>query len=141
MTDQHTFHLYTPTSADNHGPRRHLRTFLPALAPLVKSGEKRQTVRQTPKTPIYAGDILDARMWSGKPYRSETVRLIEAPILRVTGIDIFFEEGIALNGHWTDPDAFARADGFETGFAEMCSFFRSQYKDLGDQFTGIAIFW
>lgn len=65
-------------------PRRFVRMFKPRFAPLVKDGRKLQTMRPVPKVMPRPGDIIDCRMWAGKPYRSKHVKLCEGRITRVS---------------------------------------------------------
>lgn len=119
--------------------RRFVRMFKPRFARLVESGAKRQTIRPTPKRIPQPGDILDAREWTGKPYRSKQRKLREFKISRVSEIGISIE-GID-EGEWPMPDrfidGFARADGFN-GWAEMREWFEAEH---GLPFTGILIEW
>jgi len=119
--------------------KRFVRMFKPQFAALVKSGAKRQTVRPVPARMPKAGDILDARMWSGRPYGSPQEKLVEGLIYRVGQLYVC-ESGLELDGVWLDiasGNRFARADGFESE-AEMVCWFREQH---GLPFSGIVIFW
>lgn len=112
--------------------------FKPTFAPLVEQGSKLQTVRPTPKWMPKAGDILDAREWTGKPYRSKQRKLIEARIWKVSRI--YIERGcIVLDDRAigaAKAQAFALADGFDS--TEHCY---AWFAVHGLPFTGIVIYW
>lgn len=120
--------------------RRFVRMFKPRFAELVRSGAKKQTVRPIPKRVPLVGDILDARQWSGLPYRSPQVKLGEFEIRRVAMFEVHLA-GLMLDGAWLSPeseDAFARADGF-TCIEDMLAWFRETHGER--TFVGICIFW
>lgn len=137
-------------------PRRFVRLFKPRFAELVRSGKKVQTVRPVPKRMPHRGDILDARQWSGKPYRSKQIQLGEFEIFDVK-VCCITTEGIfqqppdgcllAVVGckiiALTDGDAdrFARADGFKD-FIEMRQWFSREHGlSVEKHFDGIIIYW
>ena len=119
-----------------------VRMFQPRFAALVDAGVKKQTVRPVPKRLPEPGDLLDAREWIGRPYRSKQRKIGRFRITRVC--PIFIDAyGVSLgygNGRWiaVDPTKFARADGFE-GFEELWSSFWEFYHE--ERFHGIVIFW
>lgn len=127
-----------------------IRLFQPRFASMVRSGEKCQTIRPTPKRRPQAGDILDAREWSGLPYRSKQIKIGRYAIKSVEDIVIDADErdsvevGTLVASQWSGPfkrvedlDAFARADGFKD-FEEMRNWFVSTH---GLPFIGILIQW
>lgn len=115
--------------------------FKPRFAPLVKSGQKRQTVRPWPKRVPQRGDIIDCREWAGKPYRSKQRRLREADIFNVRVIRIRNLKSYVLDGIKVDLprdlNAFAKADGF-ADWLEMVNWFKREH---GLPFRGILILW
>lgn len=106
------------------------------FVPMVLSGRKRHTVRPTPKRMPEAGDMIDLREWTGKPYRSKQRRVLLAPIEIVRPIDIT-ETSIAILSFPEPCEDFAMADGFES-FSEMLEWFLETH-DL--PFSGIVIYW
>ena len=123
--------------------RRFVRMFQPRFAPAVKRGLKRQTVRKRPKVMPRAGDIIDCREWTGKPYRSKQRKLCEGRITRVADIRIEARRkcpDIRIEGRWlnvAEMEAFANADGFAAA-AEMGRWFDDVH---GLPFEGIVIYW
>ena len=130
-------------------PKRFVRLFKPQFAEMVRDWLKRQTVRPIPTRMPQPGDVLDARMWSGLPYRSKQEKLVEAEIVEVRLIHIR-HEGICVGGLAdgemllaSDPQAavalwaFAKADGFRD-WEEMREWF---LKTHGLPFEGILIRW
>lgn len=126
-------------------PRRFVRMFKPRFAALVKSGAKLQTIRPTPKRMPRPGDILDARQWSGKPYRSKQIKLGEFIIANVAKVELrtyavmmeFKTFTAAHAANTPSADAFARADGF-THWGDMLAWFEREH---GLPFDGILILW
>lgn len=121
-----------------------VKMFKEQFADKVASGTKRQTVRPWPKRPRdlpHRGDKLDARKWSGKPYRSKQIKLLEGLIKRVVVVEIskfgryLIVDGIALTKGGRD--AFAKDDGFKD-WEELVLWFKEAH---GLPFEGIAIFW
>lgn len=117
-------------------PRRIVRTFKPQFAPRVESGEKRQTIRPTPKVMPRPGDIFDARQWTGLPYRSKQRKLGEWPVVRVAQCTINSQGVVYIDGELA-PKGFAKADGF-CGSCAMINWFRDTH---GLPFSGILIEW
>lgn len=114
--------------------------FKPQFAGLVSSGAKLQTVRPIPSRMPCAGDIFDAREWSGRPYASPQRKLIEARITKVETVQIdsagvLVVEGCVLSP--CDQYAFVVADGFGSR-DEFELWFREQH---GLPFDGIVIYW
>lgn len=113
-------------------PRTFVRMFQPRFAPLVESGAKFQTIRNTPKVLPRVGDRVSCREWTGKPYRSKQRVLREAEITLVGPVRIEFQETASRANH-----DFARNDGFED-FWDMLAWFE---KTHGLPFDGILIQW
>lgn len=114
--------------------RRFVRMFKPRFAALVKAGTKRQTIRPTPKRMPKPGDILDAREWTGKPYRSKQAKIGEFVISDVRMVRITKEHF----GVPTTPEVlnlFAQADGFRD-WDEMVEWLEREH---GLPFEGILI--
>jgi hypothetical protein len=137
----------TPMTTDRK-PRRWVKTFKPEFADAVKNGTKRQTIRPMPAREQdcpQVGDILDARMWEGHPYRSKMRKLRTGRIVRLAKVQILPELPIVLHRLQVeglepvpaDLDAFARADGFKD-WPDMRAWF---HREHGLPFTGILIQW
>ena len=129
--------------------RRFVRMFKPQFAEMVRTGAKRQTVRPLPWRMPRAGDVIDCRMWSEKPYRSKQVKLCEVAIEQVVLIHIR-EDGLCINGladgqmlkteyplQKEEMDRFAKADGF-SDWAELAKWFQATH---GLPFEGVMIRW
>lgn len=117
-----------------------VRMFKPQFAPLVESGEKRQTVRPTPKRMPKVGEALSLRTWTGLPYRSKQRVLRETVVAEVREI-LVDEHGVTLYdgeaGYAPNHYTFAQADGFPT-WADMRDWFQQQH---GLPFRGVLIKW
>lgn len=117
--------------------------FEPCFAPLVKSGKKKCTIRKKGRREINVGDLMDARMWSGRPYCSKTVKLIEAPITKIA--DIYINSGLiffsvivdGLELELPEITKLAGQDGF-SNVMDFLRFFRDKY---GLPFEGQIIHW
>ena len=127
-----------------HKPRRWVKTFKPEFSDLVEMGLKSQTIRPIPKRLPQAGDIIDARMWRGLPYRSKMVKLGEWKISDARYIRISQNDSVTMCGTPrevlftpTELNEFAIADGF-TDWREMRDWFQRQH---GLPFDGILIQW
>ena len=146
-----------PISDSQAKSRRFVRLFKPRFASLVRAGTKTQTVRPVPQRMPRAGDILDARQWSGLPYRSKQVKIGEYVISQVkicciqtNGIFQQPPDGCLLavvgariicHPPGEPADRFARADGF-TDWPEMLDWFRNEHGlKVGGHFDGIIIYW
>ena len=127
-----------------------VKMFQPRFAPAVQSGEKKQTIRPTPKRMPHAGEIISCREWAGKPYRSKQRELFRGIITEVSRIVIFsHEDGMrvkekldayGIQKRWSaieNSNAFAKADGFKSETA-----MRRWFVDThGLPFAGILIRW
>jgi hypothetical protein len=113
-----------------------VRLFMPQFAPLVESGEKRQTVRPTPVQMPRVGDTISLRTWTGKPYRSKQRVLRESVITRVGRIWINWNGLVLIDGSPAS-DSFAVDDGFSS-WPEMLQWFQREH---GLPFFGIVIYW
>ena len=126
-------------------PRRFVKMFKPRFAELIRSGAKRQTIRPTPKRLPKAGDIIDCREWTGKPYRSPQLHIVDGYIFSVMCISITaegvvtetFESFTQMMKPLGMRDELAKADGFES-FDEMRDWFQREH---GLPFGGILIKW
>ena len=120
--------------------RRFVRMFKSRFVAMVKRGSKVQTVRPLPKRMPQVGDILDAREWSGEPYRSKQRAIGEYRICEVQPVEIYEQEGclwVNVNTNAVPADEFANADGFDDSI-DMREWFRAAH---GLPFTGILIGW
>lgn len=119
--------------------RRFVRMFQPRFAEKVESGLKRQTVRCEPKRKPRAGDLLSARAWLGKPYRSKQRILREVVISEVAEVEIFGDslwiDGVRCTAQ--EREDFAHADGFD-GYKDMTDWIRKVHSL---PFDGIVIYW
>lgn len=124
-----------------------VKMFKPQFAPLVESGQKRQTVRPTPKRIPRIGDDMSLREWSGKPYRSPQRELRKAKLTDIRRI-IIHDDGIHFENAQRMKfresgiedrilNDFAKADGFECWQA-MRDWFAQQH---GLPFTGVLYKW
>lgn len=117
--------------------------FEPRFAPFVSTGRKKCTIRKKGKRETRIGDLMDARQWAGKPYRSKTIKLIESPInkvqsIRIDTLDTVFVDGVIL-GH-SELAKIAKADGFKdiNYIEDFFEFFSSKYSI---PFKGQIIHW
>ncbi len=101
---------------------------------LVRSGEKRQTIRKTAR--CKPGDILSLRRWMAKPYRSRH-ELVRIPLCKTVQAVRISMHGIEVEGCETNRDRMAVADGFQ-GWREMRDWFK---KTHGLPFCGFLISW
>ena len=119
--------------------------FKDRFAPLVRSGQKLQTIRPIRKRPILTGDLLSLRRWTGKAYRSKQEELAVGRCLAVCWITIgcpedSYPDGILIDGIRMDTAeraAIARADGFSC-MTGMLDWFENEH---GLPFAGIVIRW
>lgn len=127
--------------------------FQPQFAPLVESGQKRQTVRPVPKRLPRAGQEISLRQWTGKPYRSPQRELRRSMLDDIQPITIH-DDGITFTNEgaiygtckvtFRKMDSsdrllndFAKADGF-SGWQEMRDWFARTH---GLPFTGVLLKW
>lgn len=135
-------------------PRTWVKMFQLGFVPKVLSGAKLTTIRTLPKRPQdwpSLWDLIDARHWSGKPYRSSQVKIMTARINQVRRIEIlpnelrFAEPDGELASAWNAGnrtgammlDAVAHRDGFDSWEA-MVQWFQTNH---GLPFAGILIEW
>lgn len=122
---------------------RHVRMFMPRFAPLVEAGTKPTTIRPTPKRKIKAGDVVDLRTWTGKPYRSKQRKLREAYVTKVSPVQIMFSRGsffIRIAKQLLAPAevvTLAKRDGFKDGI-DLLLWFEQTH---GLPFKGVLIEW
>jgi len=118
-----------------------VRMFKPQFAPLVQAGTKLQTVRPTPKRMPKVGDNISLRCWTGKPYRSKQLVLMESIITRVDTFSLDTFPTLRINDLGLKSrracDEFARADGF-ADYLALLDWFRLTH---GLPFEGIVIHW
>jgi hypothetical protein len=116
-----------------------VRLFKSQFAAAVRSGQKIQTIRPTPKRMPKRGDKISLREWTGKPYRSKQRVLRESTITKVEPVQIT-SSAIVLNGvplTGAEQHRFAVADGF-LGANELIGWFNSTH---GLPFEGVVISW
>ena len=115
--------------------------FQPRFAELVRTGQKRQTIRKQAR--CKPGDLLSLRRWTGKPYRSKQQRLWGATCRSVCPISIghgVYKDGISVNGvecSMSQRARVAREDGFGC-VTEMLDWFEQTH---GLPFVGEVIAW
>lgn len=125
------------------------------FAPLVESGEKRQTIRAMRKRPFKVGD----RLYHYEGLRTKACRkILESECISVENILITSDGRVYLSragifskflGHWLNTDekeALAQADGFRgqgcllktSAWEQMLNFFRTVH---GLPFRGQVVRW
>lgn len=111
-------------------------TFKERFVPLVRNGDKRQTIRKSAGCRV--GDLLSLRHWIGKPRRrnskQEMLRQVTCTGVRPVVIG---EDGVTVGGEPVPEEAMARSDGF-ADYAEMKAWFG---KTHGLPFSGFLIQW
>lgn len=111
--------------------------FSPELAPLVESGKKNQTIRRTKRGKI--GDRC--QLYTGQ--RTKLCRKLrddDPPLITVVHIVLrrdYFLVGNCMTCQ-SDPDEFARADGFKD-YKEMIAWFTERYGAA--PFAGFLHIW
>jgi hypothetical protein len=120
--------------------------FRPYFGPRIRLGTKIQTIRRTPKRPIFAGDLLSLREWGGKPYRSPQIEII-LPVRCSSIVPILIERRplttdltIRVGGEWLwghEREEFAQDDGFP-GLAQMGRYYDAMKVEL---LEGVLISW
>jgi hypothetical protein len=116
-----------------------VRLFKPQFAPLVESGQKKHTVRPSPKRIPKAGEEISLRTWTGLPYRSKQRELARSTVARVEYIHIH-HDGIRIDRrtlNLSEEWEFVRADGFNTP-KDFLEWFNVTH---GLPFEGIVIHW
>jgi hypothetical protein len=134
--------------------RRFVKMFQARFAPGMLAGTKTTTIRPLPTRPRdmpKSGDLLDARRWSGRPYNSPQMKIMEAEIDMVMLIEILVHGIVVGPRHKPGTmqpvsievvplqamDRMAKADGF-VGWTDMLQWFRETHQL---PFTGILIGW
>lgn len=128
--------------------RKWVKTFKPEFASMVLAGTKTSTIRPFPKDGVIPclRDILDTRMWSGKPYHSKQVQLLVFTITSVirviiddNAMFITYGKNKCLNKKLPlfIMDEWAKMDGFKS-WDDMYAWFGANYKL---PFLGIRIKW
>ena len=126
-----------------HAATTRVLLFQSRFAAMVASGTKCQTIRPIRKRPIWPGDRLLLRTWTGKPYRSPQKDLREAVCTDVQAIHIdetHSEYVFSVGGQELDVIAWAllsRKDGFACT-SDLMVFFREVH---GLPFDGVLIRW
>lgn len=137
---------------DLRKPRRWVKMFQAQFVPKVQDGTKTTTIRpSSPGGNPQPGDTLDARMWTGKPYRSKQASILTAKITKVRLVrvdeycirfaelaeksDVAWAEGYGVGNPRLNE--IAKADGF-SGWRELAAWFQSTH---GLPFTGVMIEW
>lgn len=127
-------------------------TFMPCFWDKIKAGEKLQTCRR--RAGCVPGDTLSMRGWSGRPYMTPQIKLLEPVVCRkVVPVVIEIHDGdgasgleITLGGRILGEACkiyFARADGFCSRL-DMMRFFGERYPRMvkqGEPFEGDVIYW
>lgn len=131
--------------------RRWVRLFQPEFRLPIVRGEKVGTIRPKSVQEPQLGDVIDCRMWSGKPYRSKQVKISEHIIVGVYPVVIHVGGMIvSIPAKKLDRimyqesakgrrklDLIAQGDGFQS-WKEMQAWFAARY-DL--PFRGTWIYW
>lgn len=121
---------------------RHILMFGEEFAAKVKNGTKRQTIRKKRKIPFQKGDILVARKWIGKAYRSKQQKILESEIVKVQNIWIKSPD-ITVDGTMLENSEIyklIRNDGFPVE-TQIYRFF-AYFQDNDDEpFEGQIIHW
>lgn len=110
------------------------------FVPLIKNGQKRSTIRSIAK--CKAGDHVDLRCWSGKPYRSKMEQIEQVEILSVRPIRF----GINHFIFWYDEAGQLFVPnkvelGKREGFKDHHELIAYVEKTYGLPFDGILIDW
>ena len=104
-------------------------TFQPRFRAMVLSGAKANTIRADRKRPVKVGDVLSLRGWSGRPYASKQVVVLDNQRCIRTCPVVVGDHYIEVDGHRCDDAAtlyfFAVRDGFN-GWADLIAYFREQ---------------
>ena len=132
-------------------PRRWVKLFAPEFRLPIVRGEKVGTIRPKSLREPQIADVIDCRIWSGKPYRSKQVTISQDIIVGVypvvihvggmivsipdKNLDRIMEQEKAADRRKLDLIAFG--EGFQS-WKEMQAWFASRY-DL--PFRGTWIYW
>ncbi len=114
-------------------------TFLTRFVPRIEAKIKRQTIRGERKRPISVVDDLSLRYWSGRPYMTLQVLILDTVCIGYTRI-VITTDGITVADKPIpagELDAFAVKDGFDD-WSEMAAWFTMK---RGLPFTGRLIRW
>lgn len=109
--------------------------FAPEFVPLILSGEKRQTIRQTARAK--KGDKL--QLYTG--LRTKNCTKLMDTVCRAASYCAVRKTGLTLGDTRLFPrdmDQFARADGFPN-YEAMVAWFSTQYGD--GEFVGVVHAW
>jgi hypothetical protein len=122
--------------------RKWVKTFKPEFAQMVVDGSKLTTIRPWPKDgkiPVN-GDMLDARMWSGKAYRSSQLKLGMYKIISANAFEIRKSNFVMTHDIILSDETLAyiaKCDGFNS-WDRMFTWFIQNYKL---PFFGVRIKW
>lgn len=131
---------------------RYIFMFKPSFEEAILERTKTSTVRPMRRRLPHPGDHLEARVWTGLPYRSKQRAFAVAPILRVTSCELFEtcvflypnpESSFAVAFHTpAELETFARQEGFPS-WPSLCSWFASNHGATALQhgFGGCLIEW
>lgn len=139
---------------DLRKPRRWVKMFQAQFVPKVQDGTKTTTIRPLPKLLEgwpKPGDTLDARYWTGKPYRSKQASILTAKIAKVRLVEIrhqsirYADEEVHGALSWSEfhrsghnqLERIAQGDGF-SDWSAMREWFQSTHSL---PFTGVLIEW
>ncbi len=91
--------------------KAHILMFKPGFVDAIRTGKKFRTIRPPRKREIRVGDILDLRIWRGRPYHSKQetflITICEAAIqVRIT------ENGFNIRHFTESDDTIAQSLGF-----------------------------
>jgi hypothetical protein len=104
-------------------------TFKPRLRPKVLDRTKLNTMRANRKRPVKVGDVLSLRGWSGRPYMTPQIRLMDVICTRVTGVVVDETFVRTCDGeeihNLPGLHAFAVRDGF-ANWEGLIAYFRDQ---------------
>ncbi len=118
-------------------------SFAPRFAPLIRRGEKLQTIRAPRKRHAHAGESL--QLFTGMRTRHCVKIIPDVVCLKVSPVVILFDArgGIARievdHVEIGSRHDFARADGFDDA-SDMAAFWADSYR-ASDSFTGVLIQW
>lgn len=107
-----------------------VKMIMPDFAPLIVAGTKLVTIRAPRKRPHKIGEILDWRIWTGKPYRSKMRHVAFSVVTDYAPITLH-PEGFEMDGIFTPPPADLNKLAVEDGFVDWLAlvfWFHSRYR-------------
>jgi ASC-1-like (ASCH) protein len=69
--------------------KKHVLLFDERFVDLIKSGEKKQTLRKSRERKIRVGDTLDLRCWEGVPFKSKQQHLLTKTATKVYQVAVY----------------------------------------------------